>query len=120
MDIDKLTDRELMEMMVASFTMRRISGEKFEDPDSQALERRISEMMKKTLENLDSVSTLTTKLIDANDNLATERSSNRRLKKLLCDIAVVLWEHRHQNDVVRKIKAADKERARADARRGSK
>lgn len=86
-ELDKLSDRELIEMMLIASTANRIQNP---DQGVKDYSARLEPILKKCLENMTRVAELTTKLIDANDNLAMERSSNKRMRVLLADLAGVL------------------------------
>jgi hypothetical protein len=92
-ELNKLSDRELMEMVLIACTANRIQSP---DPGIKEHSTRLEPILRRCLENMTKVDELMKKLIDANDNLAMERSSNKRMRTLLADLAGVL----HGNPVL--------------------
>ena len=86
--IKKMSDEEMISMMLATMTLRRIGGE--EKEEEKVVCERMRHLLSRAAENLAKVDSLMKKLIDANDNLAMERSSNKRMRALLADLAGVL------------------------------
>lgn len=86
-ELNKLSDRELMEMMLIACTANRIQSS---DASVKEHSARLEPILRTCLENMAKVDDLMKKLIDANDNLAMERSSNKRMRTLLADLAGVL------------------------------
>lgn len=89
-DFDKLSDSQLLELIVAGATIQRITGGM--DQSDKDLRERIATLLANALANLKKTDELMLKLIEANDKLATERSSNKRRYAILMELAIVLWE----------------------------
>lgn len=85
-DIKKMTDKDILNLLIATTMINVVK----EEGCDRVFGERLKTLLSKAADNLSKVDDLMTKLIDANDNLAMERSSNKRMRILIADLAGVL------------------------------
>lgn len=88
-ELDQMNDREQLEMFMASLMMARIKIENRENGVGVISDKLIP-VLQKCITNMSRVDELVTKVSNLSENLAIERMSNKRMKTLFEDLAVVL------------------------------
>jgi hypothetical protein len=88
-DLQGMSDPELIKLFLAGMTIRRSTGETKAD-GSEDFCARLEPVLVKCLENMTRVEELTSKVINLSESLSIEQMSNRRLRKLVTDAATLL------------------------------
>lgn len=80
----RLTDRQVLEMIIASATLHRLTMVPSTQSEKEAAEvtARLEPLLRKCLENMDKLDKVLAELCNTKEDLAVERASNRNLKAI--------------------------------------
>jgi hypothetical protein len=81
-------DKKQIEQLIMGAMVTRHNST---DPDVLKLTTNAEGTLRRCLENLEKVDDLMTKVLNLSEDLAIERSSNRRMKALFVDLAKVMY-----------------------------